>query len=105
MRTRTKKRRKRRIGSSLLLLIALCSPLSVAQKRKAEAYAVVAGTVFREPGFALPGADVTVTPHPGEGQAPFKLKKLQAISDGRGEFAFRVPPTPMRYTVRVSAKG
>ena len=95
----------RRIGSSTLLLVALINCALAAEKRKVEPYGLVAGTVFREPGFALPGAEVTVVPNPEQGQAPVKIKKLQALSDARGEFAFRVPPVPMRYTIHVTAKG
>jgi len=96
----------RRIGSSLVLLAALLLAAFAAEKRKTvEPYALVAGTVFREPGFALPGAVVTVVPKPEEGQTQVKIKKLQAVSDARGEFALRVPPVAMRYTVRVTAKG
>ena len=106
MRTRTKKK-ARRIGSNLAFLLAALAPPAIhAGEKKAPApYALVAGTVFREPGFALPGAEVVVTPNPPEGQERLKVKKLEARCDARGEFAFRVPPVPMRYTVRVSAKG
>ncbi len=37
--------------------------------------------------------------------APKKAKKLQSVSDGRGEFAFRVPPGAATYVVRTSLKG
>src|SRR5690349_10731437 len=86
MKTRKKKRKMRRIGSSILVLAAIGSLALAADKKKVEPYALVAGTVFREPGFALPGADVTVVPNPGPGQAPVKIKKLQALSNARGEF-------------------
>jgi carboxypeptidase family protein len=96
----------RKIGSSLVLLAALAMPAVFAGKKKgAEPYALVAGTVFREPGFALAGAEVVIVPNPAEGQAPVKIKKLEAHSDARGEFAVRVPPVPMRYTIHVSAGG
>jgi len=101
-----KKRKMRRIGSSLVLLAVLLVPAICADKKNAAApYALVAGSVFREPGFALAGADVVVVPEPEQGQAPVKIKKLEARSDGRGEFAFRVPPVAMRYSIRVTAKG
>jgi hypothetical protein len=93
-----------RIGSKLaaaswvcaLILGAVAAPL---QKNDAP-HAVVAGTVFRENGFSLPGATVTLAMK----DAP-KTKKLQAISDSRGEFAFRVPPGAGAYIVRASMKG
>ena len=96
----------RRIGNSVLLLVATIA-LSApgADKKKVEPYGLVAGTVFRDPGFALRGAEVTVVPNPEQGQTPVKIKKLQGLSDARGEFAFRVPPIPMRYTIHVSAQG
>lgn len=34
-----------------------------------------------------------------------KLKKEKLVSDSRGEFAFRVPAAPMKYQLRVEAKG
>ena len=64
-------------------------------------HAVVAGTVFRENGFSLPGATVTLAVK----DAAKKSKKLQSVSDGRGEFAFRVPPGAAMYVVRASLKG
>ena len=30
---------------------------------------------------------------------------MEAVSDARGEFVFRVPPGPTHYTVTVHAKG
>ena len=97
----------RRVGASVILLLATAGMLGAAGKKKAlaESYALVSGTVFREPGFALPGADVTLVPDPEPGQPAAKIKKLQAVSDARGEFAFRVPPAAMRYKVFVAAKG
>ena len=102
----------RRIGSKAVLLLMLAATVSglwAAKKhdgkKAAEPYGVLAGTVFREPGFALPGAEVTVEPDPQPGQTPVKIHKPKAISDGRGEFAFRVPVTAMRYAVKARAKG
>jgi hypothetical protein len=69
-------------------------------------YSVIAGTVFREPGFALPGAQVWLTPDPPVA----KKKPEKTMADSRGEFAFRVAPPkesaePARYTVSVKAEG
>ena len=64
----------------------------------------MAGTVFQEDGRLLRGAEVAVRPEP-EGGSRSKLKALTAASDDRGEFAFRVPAAPMRYTVTVKAAG
>lgn len=98
----------RRIGSSLLLILAaaLCSSAIAEKKHKAaEPYAVVGGTVFRDSGYSLPGAEVTLSPDPQPGQEPVKIRSSKAVSDGRGEFAFRVPVTPMRYNVKAQMKG
>jgi hypothetical protein len=65
-----------------------------------EPYALVAGTVFREPGFAQSGARVVLTL---EGQPKKKLQ--QQISSPTGEFAFRVKPGANRYTVTATLKG
>ncbi len=101
----------RRIGSNVLLCVLLCLPSAAyadkkhKEKAAAEPYAVLGGTVFRENGFALPGADVSISPDPQPGQTPVKIQYPRAISDSRGEFAFRVPASAMRYTVKASAKG
>jgi hypothetical protein len=73
-------------------------------KKGSQAYALIAGSVFRDTGFSLPGAEVEVTAAPEPGVKP-KMKKTRAVSDARGEFAIRVPAAPMRYTVSVKAKG
>ena len=61
---------------------------------------MIAGTVFRPPGLALPGAEVIVTPLDVE-----KPKKLKTVTNFRGEFAVRVPAVPMKYSVDVKAEG
>jgi hypothetical protein len=105
MRKRRKKRKKR-IGISLLLLAVVGSLPALADKKKAaEPYFLVAGTVFQESGFALPNAEVVLAPDPPPDAPRTKIKKLQTVSDSRGEFAFRVPTTPMRYIITVRAKG
>ncbi|MGH9631561.1 MAG: carboxypeptidase-like regulatory domain-containing protein [Bryobacteraceae bacterium] len=111
------RKRTRTIGSKplfLLLLLSLAAlPLLSQNERKKDsdrkreqalAFALVAGTVFRPPGFALPGAEVTVTPaEPRSGATKFKKEKVR--TDARGEFAIRVPPVPMSYSVGVQMKG
>ena len=88
---------------SLLALLLLCFfGASAAEKQKA--FAVVAGTVFREPGFTLSGAEVVLrmTIPPAGVKHP---KPLAARSDGRGEYAFHVPPGKAEYSVSVKADG
>jgi len=98
-----KRNRKKRIGTSLALLLAAFLPLAAAPKKKPalDTYAIVSGSVFQESGYALPDAHVILT---AEGQ-PDKPKKMETTSSDRGEFVFRVPPGPMHYTVTVEAKG
>jgi len=103
-----KKRKKRRIGISLLFLLAAVIPQGADagdKKANAESYASVGGSVFQESGFALPNALITLTPEPQAGDSAAKAKKIQAISDARGEFVFRVQADAQRYTIRVAAKS
>jgi hypothetical protein len=111
MKTKKKRKRMKRIGSSVFLCLLLSVPWAAhadkkpKEKASAQPYAVLGGTVFRESGYALPGADVMIAPDPQSGQIPVKIQYPRAISDNRGEFAFRVPATAMRYTVSAKAKG
>jgi hypothetical protein len=91
----------------LILLLLVAAVLPAAQKNRqneSAPYAVVAGTVFRDPGFAIPGAEVILAPVPGTSAAS-KIKKQKEIANGRGEFAFRVPPGPIDYNITATAKG
>lgn len=101
----TRRRRKTRIISFLLL--AAASLLSAADKKNsaADPYVLLAGTVFTETGFALPNAEVIVTQDSAAQTKHAKVKKLQAVSDSRGEFAFRLPAGEAHYVIKVSAKG
>jgi len=75
--------------------------LSAAPEKKLVPHGVVGGTVFRDPGFALPGATVVLMRKDDP-----KSKKLQeAVSNPRGEFAFEVPAKQAAYIVRASLKG
>jgi hypothetical protein len=109
---RTKKRKKRIIGTSLIgtslvLLAATLLPAVAAAKKKPalDTYAVISGSVFQESGYALPDAAVTLLAEPASGGAAVKAQKMEAVSDARGEFLFRVPPGPMNYAIVVAAKG
>ena len=92
-----------------IALVLVCSTLpalaSPDGKNKANStapkYSVVAGTVFRDNGFALPDAEVTLEVIP----AKAKAKKSKATTGPRGEFSFRVPPVAGKYKVSVTAKG
>jgi hypothetical protein len=99
---------RRKSKSSLVFLLpALClaqfslvHAILAQAKPKAGPEAVIAGTVFRDPGFAQPGASVVLTLK----SAP--AKKLQhQISSPRGEFTFRIPAGPNSYLVTATLKG
>jgi hypothetical protein len=97
-------RKRTTIGASLaFLLLALPFPGAGGGKKDLEP-SVVAGTVFREPGFALPRATLTLTVRtpPQAVKAP---KAQKTVSDGRGEFMFRVPGAKAGYLLSVSADG
>lgn len=115
MRTTRKKTRRKTTKSGkiatvlLLLLLAVGSLPGWDRKEKkqkagaAEPFALVAGTVYRPPGFGLPGAAIVVT---AETISPkSKYNKLKVVSDSRGEWTVRVPPVPMRYVVDVKIEG
>ena len=68
--------------------------------------AVIVGTVFRDPGFALPGAEVTLVPDPEDtAKLPKKIKKQRTTTSMRGEFVFHVPAAPVRYRISAAAKS
>jgi hypothetical protein len=107
-----KRTKKTRIGSSLaaLAIAALfCVPASVAAKKEKSketqaAFALIAGSIYRPPGFALPGVEVKLVPESSESQN-VKLKKAEAVTDARGEFAVRVPAVPAKWRVDVKVNG
>jgi hypothetical protein len=115
MRTKKRKQTKRtkptRIGSRFIIIAAVlvCSAFAAfgAKKDKPEnapAYALIAGTVYRPPGFALPGVKVVVEPEQAESHGA-KLKKTEAVTDSRGEWAVRVPPVPAKWRIDVKVNG
>jgi len=100
-RTRTKTRTTRTGRFLLCALVALAPALPAKDKKKPTPPAVIAGTVFRDAGFALPGAQVAAVPDP-----PAKKKQeWKAVADARGEFVLRVPGGPASYNVVVRAAG
>lgn len=106
---RKKRKLKKKIGISRVLpaLLLALLPLAGAPKKKPQldVYAIVSGTVFQETGYALPDAEVSVAPEMQPGDSTKKTDKLDAVSSARGEFTFRVPPGPARYTISVAAKN
>jgi hypothetical protein len=101
------KKRKKRIGISLLLLVATLLPAAAAAKKKPalDTYAMISGSVFQESGYALSEAAITLIAEPASGGAPVKAQKMESVSDARGEFIFRVPPGPTNYAIVVAAQG
>jgi hypothetical protein len=105
-----RRRRKTRIISLLISLLTLAAAsilpaLGDKKKDAAEPYVLLAGTVFQESGFALPNAEVVVIQDPAPETKHSKVKKMQALSDSRGEFAIRLPAGNAHYLLKVSAKG
>ena len=104
---RKKRKPRKRIGTSLTLLLALLVaaflPLAATPKKKPvlDTYAVVSGTVFDDRGYALPGAAVILAPE----VEPTKANTIEMVSNAGGEFVVRVPPGPMHYSATAHAKG
>jgi len=104
--------RRRKTGASLLprLLAAALLPaapagtLAAQKARGQQPYALIAGTVFRDDGLSLPGARVVLEPQGRPDRRP-RTRRQEAVSDARGEFAFRVPPVPSEYLITASAPG
>ncbi len=88
----------------LAALLILFAALAVAD-RKPAAEAVIAGSVHRDTGFAMGGADVTVVPNPEDPAAKKPKGSWRTSTNQRGEFAVRVPAGRMRYNVIVKAGG
>jgi hypothetical protein len=91
----------RSIKTFLFLAVILTAVVMAGDKKKPAGETVIAGTVFHDPGYALPEATVTLLLRDDA-----KHKKLaQLETTYRGEFAFHVPSTPAVYVVKASAKG
>jgi hypothetical protein len=103
MRTRTTRTTRNSVlsGAAAVLIAAVSFSASAAPDKKPAPHGIVAGTVFRDPGLALPGATVVLMR-----KVEPKPKKLQeTVSNYRGEFAFEVPAVQGAYIVRASLKG
>lgn len=102
----TRKTGASRLLAALALAILLAVVLGLAHIAGAaeKPQAIIAGTVFRDPGFAFPRVELTLTAitlPPGMK----KLKPLKTVSDIRGEYSFRVPAGSARYRLEASAPG
>jgi len=71
------------------------------KKKSSDPDTVIAGTIFRDPGYALPEATVTLVRR----DDPKHKKVAEVTTSFRGEFAIHVPATPAVYVVKASAKG
>ena len=71
-----------------------------------ESYALIVVSVFREPGFAVPRAEVQLSVEKIDASAGKRASKAQkGLTDARGEIGFRVPPVPGSYQVAVEMEG
>ena len=91
----------RRAFLALLLPVCLLAAEKKPDKEK-KLVAVIAGTTFRDPGFAIPGVAIELVEIRTDGKKP---KSRKTFSDARGEFAFLVPAIEQKYKVKASAKG
>jgi hypothetical protein len=103
MKKKRKKTTKTTIGSlvsaAFVVAVAALPPTLPAQSSRPPAV-VVAGTVFRDSGLSLRGAEIVVS-----GVEKGKKKEWKTVSDPRGEFFLRVPAGPADYNVIVKASG
>jgi Carboxypeptidase regulatory-like domain len=105
--SKTTMTKTRKTGSLFLVLLAIAAGFGLpanARGQEKKPASVIAGTVFREPGFALPGAVVTL--EQVELAAKGKRNKPQKVAcDAHGEFAFRLPPSGTKFKLTAVAKG
>jgi len=75
--------------------------------RSGAATALIAGTVFSEAGFRVPGAQIRVLACPSEPKPGGSKRetRVEGRSDARGEFALRVPAGPACYRLQAAAEG
>ena len=106
MRTKSKKKKRRMksISAGRMAAAALLLALALTagdKKKAAQDDVVISGSVFRDPGYALPEATVTLT----RKDDPKHKKLAQETTTYRGEFVFHVPAADAVYVVKASAKG
>ena len=91
----------RSIKRFTILALVCALALWAGDKKPSDPGTVIAGSVFRDTGFALPEATVSLVRRDDP-----KHKKLAENATGSsGEFVFRVPTAPAVYVVKASAKG
>jgi hypothetical protein len=95
---------RRRIGALLAAFAVSGCLLAGDKKNESEEVATVAGTVFREPGFALPEASVMLSLKEGNPKKT-KFKVQKTVTTARGEFGFHVPPVQAIYVVKATLGG
>jgi hypothetical protein len=85
------------------VIAGACAALMPAgdKKKSSDPDTVIAGTVFRDPGYALPEATVTLVRR----DDPKHKKLAEMTTSFRGEFVIHVPAAPLVYLVKASAKG
>jgi hypothetical protein len=96
----------RRLLSLVLSFLLLAAVASLVAKEQPK-YALVYGSIFDDRGLAFRGALVIVTPAPrsGPGATARDKRRWTGVSDGRGEFAIRLPAGKGSYSVAVEAAG
>jgi len=89
------------LAAALVVVLSMAAaPAGAGQQKAPSAYSIVSGTVFRDPGYALPDAKVVLL-----SKDPRPKKLQEAVTNYRGEFEFRVRPAEATYVVRASSKG
>lgn len=84
-----------------LSAVLIAAPGNDDKKKPGDPGTVIAGSVFHEPGYALPEATVTLVRR----DDPKHKKLAQQETTFRGEFGFHVPSDAAVYVVKASAKG
>jgi len=104
-----KRAHKAQNNSPVSFLISSCFLgflcLFVATSLQAQkAFSLIKGTVFTSEGRPVPGAKVTILRSGVEPKQQKKSRK-EAMSDGQGEFAFRMDVGPAKFQLTVEVPG
>src|SRR5688500_7098190 len=84
-----------------LLALLLLAPTVLSVQTQ---FALIKGTVFTPEGRSYRGATITVV-RSGVDEKQVKKSRKETVSDGLGEFAFRLESGPAKYRITVEAKG